>query len=155
MRKILFLLIAIISIASLNELNAQPRSIGIRIGNNLKASYQHSLSDSRFLEVNVGLISYSYGLDFSASHNWMLNISVDKGYLNLYGGLGAGLGLGWKGGFNIGVIPQIGIEYIFEKTPIQLSLDYSPQLGINITNHKIKFNNMGVLDLGLAVRYMF
>lgn len=155
MKKILFLLVAFSAMSFVNEVNGQSRAIGIRLGNNFEVSYQHGLSKDRFLEIDAGLIGYNNGVDFSVQHNWVLEIPVNKGDLNFYGGVGAGIGFNWGGTFNIGVVPQMGIEYIFESTPIQISIDYSPHIGLSLSNNHIGFNRYGTYDLGLAVRFMF
>ena len=158
MRKIFLLVVASIAMTMFaNESNAQPRSIGARLGYNFDVSYQHTLTETNFIEVDAGLLGYGYGFQASAQYNWLFDIPISKGDMNWYAGIGAGVGFGWDNynGFSVGAVPQIGFEYIFDNIPLQLSLDYKPNIGIRFYSDGVMFNTPGFYDFGLSVRYVF
>ena len=111
---------------------AQPRAIGVRLGNGLEVSYQHTL-DNNFIQADLGLMGFGANINANATYNWTLAKPqwTDRGEWSVYAGPGAGLGLGWVGGasyFNIGVVGMVGLEYTFW-FPLQLSIDLRPQIG--------------------------
>ena len=156
MKKLIITLIALVSITAAT--NAQPRSVGVRIGSTLEVSYQHLLSKTNFVEFDAGLSGYhGNGLQASAQYNWLFDIPIKKGDMNWYAGIGAGIGASWAyhGGFTIGAVPQIGLEYIFENTPLQLSVDYRPNIGITAYSGGVYYNTDGLTAFALSVRYVF
>lgn len=133
-------------------------ALGIRIGDNAgfgaEISYQHALSNSNRLEVDLGFRS---GKDFSAYklaglYQWVMPID---GNFNWYYGAGAGLG---NADFDlegndlfIFAAGDFGIEYNFD-FPLLVSLDFRPELGLlGYTNFTNKFD----FDIALGLRYQF
>ena len=156
MKKIIITLIAIVIVTM--SANAQPRSVGARLGSTLEATYQHLVSETNFIEFDAGFADYfGHGLQVSAQYNWLFDIPIKKGDMNWYAGIGAGLGVDWShnSGFNIGVVPQIGLEYIFANTPLQLSADYRPNIGICTHSSGVHFNSSAMSNFALSVRYVF
>ena len=113
---------------------AQPRAIGLRIGNGGEISYQHTLGQN-FLEVDGGL---GLGFDgvFNVGATGIYNFMIaqpswtPRGEWGFYAGPGAGvgLGLGDVNYFNTSAAGMVGLEYSFW-FPLQLSFDLKPQLG--------------------------
>ena len=130
MKKII--LIAAMALGFVVTAVAQPRAIGVRLGNGLEVSYQHTL-DNNFIQADLGLMGFGANINANATYNWTLAKPqwTDRGEWSVYAGPGAGLGLGWVGGasyFNFGVVGMVGLEYTFW-FPLQLSIDLRPQIG--------------------------
>jgi len=163
-----FLLVAVMAIASIAFVNAQPRAIGGNLGTDFGFSYQHGFGQSNMIDlaVNVPMI-YGFGIGGKCTYDWIdpFNAPVPwdhKGEWHWYMGVGGGTSV-W--GFtdatywNVGVVGHIGIEYDFW-FPFQLSLDWRPQLGIGNYDYfgngnKVNFDLMGLYGLSLGVRYKF
>ena len=129
--------------------SAQPRAIGVRIGNGGEISYQHSLGNN-FLEVDGGLgVGFDGVFNVGATGIYNFMISEFGDGFGFYAGPGAsvGLGLGDANYFTLGVAGMIGIEYTFD-FPLQLSLDFRQHIGIG--------NGFWApSSIGLGVRYRF
>jgi hypothetical protein len=113
---------------------AQPRAIGVRLGNGAEVSYQHTLGQN-FLEIDggAGLDIYNAG-HFNLGATGIYNIMIaqpqwtDQGEWGFYVGPGVAVGAA-KDIFMVGAACQVGLEYTFD-FPLQLSLDVRPQLGL-------------------------
>ena len=135
---------------------AQPRAIGVRLGNGAEVSYQHTLGGENFLEVDGGL---GLGFDgiFNVGATGIYNFMIaqpqwtSQGTWGFYAGpgVGVGLGLGETNYFTLAVAGMVGLEYTFD-FPLQLSLDVRPQIGIGFGNGL----HWGVMP-ALGVRYKF
>lgn len=137
-------------------------AIGLRLGSNdgfgAEVSYQRALSTDTRLEFDLGWRNSNdvNAIKLAGLHQWVWNI--DGGF-NWYAGVGGGLG-SWnydKNGISdSGIIlfgaGDIGIEYNFKEVPIQLSLDYRPELYFNSDGYRD--NNFGS-DVALGIRYKF
>lgn len=133
--------------------SAQPKAIGVRIGNGGEISYQHTLGNN-FLEVDGGL---GLGLDkvFNVGATGIYNFMIaqpqwtDRGEWGFYAGPGAsvGLGVGEVNYFTLGAAGMVGLEYTFW-FPLQLSIDFRQHIGIGngFWSHS---------SIGLGVRYKF
>lgn len=132
--------------------SAQPRALGVRVGNGGEISYQHSLG-ANFLEVDGGL-----GLGFDGTFNvgatgiYSFMISEFGDGFGFYAGPGAsvGLGLGEANYFALAVAGMVGIEYNFN-IPLQLSLDFRQHVGIGLGGHGGWYPS----SIGLGIRYRF
>ena len=156
--------------------SAQPRAIGVRIGNGAEISYQHSFSDN-FLEVDGGLgLPFDGTLSVGATgiYNFMIAQPswTDRGEWGFYAGPGAGVGLGvGESNFlNLSVAGMVGLEYTFW-FPLQLSIDMRPYFGFHTNKGyeivggpasiqygaKTSFYDRGLLGFipTLSVRYRF
>lgn len=147
MKRIILLCAAVIMTAA--ALNAQPRAVGGRIGAGITASYQHSVSNSNMVSVDLDFPMFYGGIQAAATYDWIFPINSwnERGAWNWYAGVGAGLGFGWPhiskdtyggatyrtnaGSFNIGAVGRIGVEYQFW-FPLQLSIDWRPMFGPDI-----------------------
>jgi len=146
-------LTAVILIAASTMLMAQPRAIGGRIGGwNIGPSYQHQIGEKNMIQADVDLIGWGlWGVQGTVTFNWLIPlVSVNTGELNLYPGVGLGGGYEWwyEGPYvihwgyhpryrtattgTVGVAGMIGIEWNFNKIPLQLSFDYRPLIGISL-----------------------
>lgn len=123
-----------------SALNAQVdgKAIGIRFGAGGEVSYQHPLGDANRLELDLGFTGYRLGL--TGIYHWVWDLSSIADGLKWYAGPGATVGIttypttynlyGYYGNSNgvyLGIAGQIGAEYNFT-FPLQLSLDYRPEL---------------------------
>ena len=141
-------------------------ALGLRLGDNDgfggEISYQRGLGKNNRLELDLGWRSNN---DFNAFkltgiYQWVWNI---EGGFNWYAGVGGGIG-SWNGKdytFNgvryngesetvLFAAGDIGIEYNFEEAPIQLSLDFRPEIYFNDN-----INNDFGPDIALSIRYRF
>ena len=132
--------------------SAQPRAIGVRIGNGGEISYQHSLGNN-FLEVDGGLgLGFDGVFNVGATGIYNFMISEFGNGFGFYAGPGAGVGLGLGDAnyFTLSAAGMVGIEYTFS-FPLQLSLDFRQHVGIG-------FNGNGLWtpsSVGLGIRYRF
>lgn len=157
------ILIAIF-IALLTALSAQsqPKSFGLRLGNDCQLSYEHNIgADADFFEADLGMqfyFGYAAGLNAAAAYNFMIAQPkwTEKGQWGFYAGPAAKLGYVWIGGY-LAVGAQIGLEYEFE-CPLQLSIDIRPVVGVAMEGKSISLYAADAL-LGalpcLSVRYRF
>ena len=140
------------------------RAVGIR---NTEISYQHSFN-ADFIQVDFGFLpaamkTNGHSLNIAATYNWMLLQPqwTDRGEWGIYAGPGVALGfdMGFRAptaGVNIAAVGLVGLEYRFW-FPLQLSIEWRPQLGIHIgdwgkiTQNPIHYN----LYPALGVRYSF
>lgn len=136
--------------------SAQPRAIGVRIGNGGEVSYQHSLG-SNFLEVDGGLglgFDGTFNVGATGIYNFMIAQPswTSRGEWGFYAGPGAGvgLGLGEANYFNLSAAGMVGLEYSFW-FPLQLSFDLRPQIGAGFGGHGLYWSVMPAL----GVRYRF
>ena len=135
---------------------AQPRAIGLRIGNGGEISYQHTLGQN-FLEVDGGL---GLGLDgvFNVGATGIYNFMIaqpqwtDRGEWGFYAGPGAsvGLGLGEVNYLNLAAAGMVGLEYTFW-FPLQLSLDLRQHIGFSFGDKPL----WAPTSIALSVRYKF
>ena len=152
------LLVAILALVGTATAVAQPRAIGLNLGYGIDLSYQHSLSDANMIDLSVNIPAFA-GIGATATYDWVNPFGTaipwnEKGEWNWSLGVGAGLGIyGFNApAFYVGAVGHVGVEYNFW-FPLQLSVDYRPNIGWNIgANH---FNTAGFYGLTLGVRYLF
>ena len=150
MKKII--LIAALALGFAVAASAQPRAIGVRVGNGGEVSYQHSLG-TNFLEVDGGL-----GLGFDGTFNvgatgiYNFMIAEFGGGFGFYAGPGAGVGLGLGDAnyFSLSAAGMVGIEYTFA-FPLQLSLDFRQHIGFSFSEKPLWTPS----SIALSVRYRF
>lgn len=132
--------------------SAQPRAIGVRIGNGGEVSYQHGFG-SNFLEVDGGVglgFDGQFNLGATGIYNFMI-AEFGSGF-GFYAGPGAsvGLGLGDANYFALSAAGMVGIEYNFS-IPLQLSLDFRQHIGLGFGGHGLYTPS----SVGLGIRYRF
>lgn len=141
-------------------------ALGLRLGDNDgfggELSYQRGLGDNNRLELDLGWRN-SNDIDafkLTGLYHWVWNI---EGGFNWYAGVGGGIG-SWSydrrfgndrykdSGTFLFAAGDIGIEYNFEEAPIQLSLDFRPELYFNSDDFR---NDSFGPDIALGIRYRF
>ena len=164
MKKIFLVASLIVGLAfSAQAQNTSKNAFGLRLGDNDgfggELSYQRKLSDNNRLELDLGWRNSNNvdALKLVGLYQWVWNI--DGGF-NWYAGVGAGVG-SWSydgpgdpdpdGGSFILAAGDIGIEYNFQEAPIQLSLDFRPELyfGGDYADSRDGFGP----DIALGIRY--
>lgn len=135
-------------------------ALGLRLGDNDgfggEITYQRGLGDNNRLELDLGWRNSNYVDAFKlvGLYQWVWNI--DGGF-NWYAGVGGGIG-SWSydrnnnsdSGTFVLAAGDIGIEYNFD-IPLQLSLDFRPELYFN-DNDNFRNDNFGP-DIALGIRY--
>ena len=157
MRKLLLVIVALVALASVAA--AQPKAIGVRIGNyGVDVSYENYAGENDFLEFELGLdnVFNTEAFHFDGVYNFMIAHPdwTPEGQWGFYVGPGASVAV-WDNGKNenvvyAGILGNVGLEYIFD-FPLQFSLSLRPRLMFG--DGKVRRN--GLLTLGLGVRYMF
>ena len=133
--------------------SAQPRALGVRIGNGGEISYQHSMG-SNFLEVDgglgLGLVDGVFNVGATGIYNFMIS-EFGNGF-GFYAGPGAGVGLalGEVNYLALSAAGMVGIEYNFN-FPLQISLDFRQHIGIGFSGNGI----WAPSSIGLGLRYQF
>ena len=164
-----YLLIALMAIASVAYVNAQPRAVGVNLGYGASFSYQHNLGAANMIDLAVEVPAFA-GIGATCTYDWIdpFNTAVpwnNKGEWHWYMGVGGAAGIY---GFHApiwyaGVAGHIGIEYDFW-FPLQLSLDWRPNIGLmgytgdmgDYEGGRIRFNGYGLYDgISIGVRYKF
>jgi len=140
-------------------------ALGLRLGDNDgfggEVSFQRGLSKNNRLELDLGWrTSDNYdAFKLVGLYHWVWEI--DNGF-NWYAGFGGGIG-SWSydnsgisdNGTILLVAGDIGIEYNFQEAPIQLSLDFRPEIYLNNAgDNQFRDDNFGP-DLALGIRYRF
>jgi hypothetical protein len=151
MKKIIIIAALLFGFAA--AVSAQPRAVGVRIGNGGELSYQHQLG-ANFLEVDGGLglgFDGTFNVGATGIYNFMIAQPdwTDRGEWGFYAGPGAsfGLGVGDANYFTLGIAGMVGLEYTFW-FPLQLSIDFRQHIGIG--------NGFWApSSVGLGVRYRF
>lgn len=150
-----FLLIHILSMTVAKAQNEYKTALGVRINGGAGITVRHNLNKDNSLE---GILYTRWG-GFMVTGLYQVNYPVftEPGF-RLYFGGGAHMGV-WNGRAQpwwdddkgthgaIGVDGQLGLEYTFDKVPLNLSLDWKPAFNI------IGVTNFWAEDLGLSVRY--
>ena len=151
------LLVALMAIVGAATAVAQPRAIGLNLGYGLDVSYQHTIGSSNFIDVSVNVPCFA-GIGATATYDWLNPFGTaipwnNKGEWNW--SLGAGAGLGWAGGFYVGAVGHAGVSYDFW-FPLQLSVDYRPNIGIVAGKGGVSFNTWGLYSgITIGARYLF
>ncbi|MFN3754052.1 hypothetical protein [Flavobacterium sp.] len=140
-------------------------ALGLRLGDNDgfggEISYQRGLSKNNRLELDLGWRNSKNvdAIKIVGLYQWVWNI--DGGF-NWYAGVGGGIG-SWSyngpgdpdpdGGTFLLAAGDIGIEYNFKEAPIQLSLDFRPELYFG--DNRKDFDNYDSFgpDIALGIRY--
>jgi hypothetical protein len=135
MRKLLLTLFFISSIGFISSLHAQDAQdyklgIGVRLSNasptlNNSVSVKYFMTSGAALE---GLISFGSRFGIGGLYELHRPINATPG-LNWYYGAGAYVGFS-SGDTYLGPTGVIGLDYKFDRIPLNLSLDWKPELDI-------------------------
>ena len=142
MKKLIVLVVAALAFAAVA--NAQPRAIGVRAGWGAEVSYQHTLGAENFLELDLGWSANA--LNAAVAYDFKI---TDLGPFGFYAGPAADLWLVDEGGIGLGAGAQVGLEYIFDSIPLQLSLDWRPMFNF------VPDTAFGWKGIALGIRYAF
>lgn len=136
-------------------------ALGLRLGDNDgfggEISYQRGMGSNNRLEFDLGWRNSKHvdAFKLTGLYQWVWNI---EGGFNWYAGVGAGVGswsvdknYGDESGSFVFAAGDIGIEYNFQEAPIQLSLDFRPELyfGGDYADSRDGFGP----DIALGIRY--
>jgi len=137
-------------------------ALGLRLGDNDgfggEISYQRGLSKNNRLELDLGWRNSKHVDAFKLVGLYQWVWDIDNGF-NWYAGVGGGIG-SWRydyaGASNSGTIllaaGDVGIEYNFKEVPLQLSLDFRPEIYFNSSDYRE--DSFGP-DIALGIRYKF
>jgi hypothetical protein len=150
MKKVLMALIAgvFITLAAQAQENSYRNAVGIRLGPSVPAvksgiTFKHFLASNNAIE---GILSFGDGFAICGLYEIHKPIAAE----NLQWFIGFG---GYAGFVNkvtsIGAAGIVGLDYNFTNIPLNLSLDWKPELNII---EKVGFEGSTV---GLSVRYRF
>ena len=154
--KLIIFAIAFMGIAT--TLNAQDylTSVGLRAGLSSGATLKHFIRPNDALE---GILTTRWG-GFNVTGLYERHgRAFDVDYLYYYFGGGAHLGM-WRGNYNpwftdaetytvIGIDGILGLEYVFQEIPFNISIDWKP--GFNI----IGYTGFWGDEVALSFRYIF
>ena len=160
-RLLLILVLACLSIGA----KAQVRSLGVTLGSYEAVSFQHMVygTDNVF-QLDLG---YHLGVPDSGAVKMMASYNInilspkwtDEGTWNFYAGPGVYLGGGWAPGkgLTLGAMAVVGLEYLFDDLPLQLSADMRPSVGAILLKDVTVFDKDSLLGLipTVSARYMF
>ena len=150
MKKII--LTAVIVLGFAVAATAQPRALGVRIGDGAEISYQHTLGNN-FLEVDGGL-DFAFDKTFSVGatgiYNFMIAEFGDGWGFYAGPGAGVGLGLGETNYLTLSAAGMVGIEYHFN-IPLIISLDFKQHIGLGLNGHGL----WAPSSFGAGIRYKF
>jgi hypothetical protein len=135
-------------------------ALGLRLNGGAGISCRHFLTDKHSVE---GILYTRWrGLNITGLYTVNTRVFTEPGFSFFIGG-GAHMGF-WDSSRNpwwddnknnnnsrlvIGVDGQIGLEYVFEEIPLNLSIDWKPAFNI------IGITNFWAGDAALSVRYTF
>ena len=154
MKKLLLVISLFIGVTLFTQAQTMEKSIGVRITNGGEFSFQNPLGNSTRAELDFGIYGTNTVL-LTGIYQWVFELQ--EGF-NWYAGVGAGVGswsvdenYGDESGSFVFAAGDIGIEYNFQEAPIQLSLDFRPELyfGGDYADSRDGFGP----DIALGIRY--
>lgn len=142
MKKLFFLFAFLGAVLFSNAIQAQSynSAIGLRLGVPLSVSYKTFLSESNALELFAGFRGYTGYSWVNVGALYQIHKPIN-GVDNLqwYFGGGAsaffynynnGFNFGDSGSFGLGIMGNLGLDYKFDNTPINISADWVPTIYI-------------------------
>ncbi len=144
-----FIILCIYSTSNAQTESNYKNAIGIRLSSTI-ATVSNSISYKHFINKNAieGLFSFGDGIAIGAMYQIHKPFGQIENLQWFYGG-GAYVGINNTYNNNLGALGIIGIDYKFKEIPLNLSVDWKPELNI-VT--KIGFEASGV---GLSARFTF
>ncbi|WP_298780227.1 hypothetical protein [uncultured Polaribacter sp.] len=128
MKKVFFVFGLLSAIFTVNAQDISDHAIGLRFGTGngvgAEISYQKALKSNNRLEIDLGLANEFSNFKATGLYEWVWALEEQ---FNWYAGLGSGIIA--EDGIGIYGAAIIGIEYNFN-SPILLSLDYKPEIGV-------------------------
>ena len=150
MKKLFAVMVAALAFAAVAS--AQPKAVGVRVGNGAEVSYQHYLGGSNFIEADLGFMSgglrltgiYDFDLGSAGNFNFYVGPGASLGFVNRTDGNGNP-----KTYFSAAVVGQVGAEFAVPGVPLNFSLDWRP--AIYFTGGSV----FGWDGFALGIRYRF
>ncbi len=151
MKKLLLLLLVAVTV-SLNtnaqDDNGYKNAIGVRLGSSVPAvksgiTYKHFLANNNAIE---GIVSFGDGVGICGLYEIHKPLTAEN--LQWLVGFGGYVGLN-NSTSNVGAAGIIGLDYKFAQFPLNLTLDWKPEL--NIVS-KVGFEASGI---GFSARFTF
>lgn len=130
-----FLAVVAVVLCGVMVANAQPRSIGGRIGDVIDVNYQHIVGANNgatnMVNVDLGLPWFN-GIEAACTYDWIFPFRSwsHRGTWNYYAGVGLGVGFhNFNAPFGfVGAAGRLGAEYNFW-FPLRLAIDWRPIIG--------------------------
>lgn len=122
---------------------------GVRLGLPLGVTGRYFFTDRSAVEGIVGLYNRTASLTDLYQYHWDLSALTVPGF-GWYAGGGAHLGtrrIDGSSTFLAGVDGIAGINYVFDKIPLNLSLDWKPAIHFTTSSE--------LADFGVSARYIF
>jgi len=122
---------------------------GVRVGLPLGVTGRYYFTERSAVEAIVGLYNRTASLTALYQYHWDLSALTVPGF-GWYAGGGAHIGtrrIDGSGTFLAGVDGIAGINYVFEKIPLNLSLDWKPAIHFTTSSE--------LADFGVSARYIF
>lgn len=161
-----FVIIIALALGFAVAASAQPKAIGGQLFYTPEVSYQHYVRNSDFLQFNVGMESWTNGVRFAGTYNFVFAQPAwtPRGTWSWYAGPGVALGstahyesdekhLDNGNKFFAGLTAQVGLEYQFWFN-LQLAADLRPVLGISNSKFYSEGLYFGFVPC-VSVRYLF
>ena len=145
------LLVTTIFAANAQGGNGYRNAIGVRGGYGAEVSYQRYVVPQGRIEGTVGVNRYGFSIE--GMYQWMFDFPASTaGIWQWYAGGGLGTGVwtnpNFDGGFTLGVLAQVGLEYTFN-FPLILSIDYRPGI------YFIPGTSFDWTGMAISARYCF
>ncbi len=131
MKKIILIIIVLTFIVPAERVFSQQYKLGlgIRLSNN-SPTLSNSISAKYFLDASTAIEGLlSYGGHFGIGALYDIHKPLDLPGLQWYYGFGGYLGFQGNDTY-LGPTGTVGLDYKFEKIPLNLSLDWKPELDI-------------------------
>lgn len=146
MKKILYLLIlSALSIGGAKALEIE--TIGVRAGYGGEVSARFPYMDQR-VEADLGIWGRGDAMVVTGVYQWVWGLDQVTPGLNWFAGPGAQVMLG-SDLINLGIVGQIGLDYLIPGLPLEASIDYRPAFFVG------KTNGFDGASIALGLRYSF
>lgn len=148
MKKILTIVALCMAMAATSV--AQEKAIGLRGGYySTEITYQQKMGSTNKLEADLGF-NWGGGISLTGVYQWTHGLPQVVDGLSWFVGPGAGIRTYGSGlGVGVGIVGQIGLEYLIPSLPLQVSVDWRPGLVFG----KYSYNEWG--GAAFALRYRF
>jgi hypothetical protein len=135
--------------AALTQAQSYKTAVGVRLGPNTAAitagfTVKHFINENTALE---GIIGVNNGLGICGLYEKHFNIEAVNN-LQWFAGFGGYVAFNSNSTF-VGGAGIVGLDYKFEEIPLNISLDWKPELNII---SKVNFESSGI---GLSARFTF
>ena len=149
MKKTFLLIIFFVAMVALTKAQNYQTAAGVRLGPNTAAitagfTIKHFINESTALEAIIGV---NNGLGIAGLYEKHFNIDAVNN-LQWFAGFGGYVAFN-SSITNIGAAGIVGLDYKFEEIPLNISLDWKPELNII---SKVNFESSGI---GLSARFTF